>query len=249
MSNEYAKSSGIDRIKLKIEKLFRLAEGSANEHEAANAMAKARKLMDEYQLTKVDILNVNGEDREFSKQPATRTFANIPQHMNILSVAVAEFNDCQAVREGAEKHFKAYKKTWGNRITFRGFKHDVDMAVEMYESLMVLVNKLCAEWLVEIGHEGRYPVGLGSKFKLGACETLCKRLNDLRVERQKLTTSTGTSLVVVKGAAVAEYFGEANYSKAKQPKFSAEDPESIIAFTEGKRRAKDVEIQRKISDD
>jgi len=244
-----SEEKNLERIKAKIEKLFNLAEGASNEHEAASAMAKARALMDAYQLSRIDILTVNGEEKEFGKQRATRVFNNVPSYMNILSVAVAKFNDCQSCFEWDQKTFKVNAKQYGKVIVFKGYKQDVDMAVEMFDRLLFAVNNMCARWLVEIGHEGRYPVGLGNKFKYGACHTLCDRLKELMIERQKITTSTGTGLVVIKGAAVAEYFGEASYVDKKGPKIDAElDPEAAMAFFEGRRRGKDVEIHRAVED-
>lgn len=242
-------SENLNRIKAKIEKLFNLAENASNEHEAANAMAKARALMDAYQLSRIDILTVNGEDKQFSTQPATRVFNNLPKYMNILSCAVAQFNDCQSTLQWDKKSFKVNAKSFGKKVVFKGYKHDVDMAVEMFDRLMFAVNNLCARWLVENGWEGKYPVGIGNKFKYGACVTIIDRLEELKIERQKLTTSIGTSLVVVKGAAVAEYFGDVTYSKVKGPKVNYEDdPAGAIAYNEGRKRGEQVEIHRAVED-
>lgn len=241
----------LNRIKSKIEKLFNLAEHASNEHEAANAMAKARKLMDEYQLTRVDILTVGDKQVEFSTEAATRVFANIPVYMDILAVQVAKFNDCQAVRRKDVKTFKANKKQTGWAVVFRGMKQDVHIATEMYDRLMFAVNNLCARWLVEIGHEGKYPVGKGGKFKLGAVHTINERLREYMEEREKTMIEqgkhAGTALVVVKGNAVAEYFGNVDYKQAKYN--TGNDEDSTEAYFEGLRRGATVDVFHNVNGD
>lgn len=240
----------LERIKVKIAKLMNLAEKASNEHEAANAMSKARALMDKYQLEQADIIDIGGETQEFLSAAATRAFNSIPEYLNWLATAVARFNDCQAVfTYGHPINFKKFdqrQNLLGKRIEFRGLKTDVEMAIDMYARLQGAVNRLCKEWLIEQGHTGRYPVGLGTQFKAGACTRLCERLKALTKERETLTVkSTGTALVVVKGAAVAKYFGEATYKKSNWK--GRQDEESVDAYMEGRKSAESVEIQKKVS--
>lgn len=241
----------LDRIKAKIAKLLNLAEKASNEHEAANAMAKARSLMDKYELSKIDILEVNGEKREMLKSDATRAYAACPLWMQTLAVAVATLNDCQAVFEGAKVDYRtenrpnARKKNWGKKIVFRGFRHDVELAIDMYARLIGALNNLFSNWIAEIGHEGRIPMSLNTNFKSGAVHTIRKVMNAAKEERQKLTTSGGTQLVVVKDNAVAEYFGTATYSTSKAKAFTNE--ESRDAFNEGRIRGHQVEVQRRVN--
>lgn len=247
--NEHSESELL-RIKAKIAKLMALAERGGTEHEAANAMAKARALMDKYQLEQADIIDIGGEKQEFLSAAATRAFNSMPEYLNWLAVGVARFNDCQAVTTwGHEINFKKNDKRqnhFGKRIEFRGLKQDVEMAIDMYARLQGAVNRLCKEWLVENGHEGRYPVGLGTQFKAGACTRLYERLKALTKERESLTVkSTGNALVVVKGAAVAKYFGEVSYEKSNWK--GRPDAKSIDAFREGRKGAETVEIQKKVS--
>lgn len=114
----------LDSIKSKIAKLMNLAERATNEHEAASAMSKARKLMDKYDLQQVDILEHNGQKVEMLQADASRAFAACPKWMSTLAVAVATLNDCQAIFEGAEVNYKtenrpnARKKNWGKENCF-----------------------------------------------------------------------------------------------------------------------------------
>lgn len=243
-------SDELDRIKKKIEKLLRLAEQSANEHEAANAMAKARKLMDEYQLTRLDIKGTGEHQQQFTEAQVTRVFANLPKYMDILSVAVARFNDCQSIARGGEKTFKANTKTWGKYLEFRGLKEDVEIAAGMYATLLGAINRLCKEYLESVGYEGKYPVGIGNEFKYGCAQRLCHRLTTLREEREaeyaKTESTTGTSLVVVKNQLVEQHYGVANYSTVK--KKAAVSDEALDAYLSGIAAGDRVQIQKQIRD-
>uniref|UniRef100_A0AAU7VHC2 DUF2786 domain-containing protein n=1 Tax=Serratia phage Spe5P4 TaxID=3159438 RepID=A0AAU7VHC2_9CAUD len=240
----------LERIKSKIAKLLNLAERAANEHEAANAMAKARALMDKYQLTRLDALDIGGESIQFTRVVATRHFAAMPEHMAYLATAVAKFNDVQAQYDYGFVDFKKKEgdaKKFGKAIEFRGMVDDVNMAVDMYARLLGAINNLCTLFLAREGYNGKYPVKIGTRFKLGAVMTLCDRLHELQKAREALKTSNGTGLVVVKGAAVAEYFGEVSY-KSKAPSATKRmDGESSHAYQQGKRDGNKVEIQRNIN--
>lgn len=249
MTEQHVDLVELERIKSKIAKLMALAERGGTEHEAANAMSKARALMDKYQLEQSDLIDIGGDVQEFLSAAATRAFNSMPEYLNWLAVAVARFNDCQAVTtHGHIINFKKNDKRqnhFGKRVEFRGLKTDVEMAIDMFARLQGAVNRLCKEWLESIGHEGRYPVGLGTQFKAGCCTRLYHRITELTKEREQLTVkSTGTALVVVKGAAVAKYFGEVTYAQSKWK--GKADQDSIDAYREGKKSAETVEIQKHV---
>ena len=240
----------IERIKAKISKLLNLAERASNEHEAASAMAKARNLMDKYDLQQVDIIEQDGHRHEMLAADASRAFAACPKWMSTLAVIVAQFNDCQAIFEGAEVNYKtenrpnARKKNWGKKIVFRGFRRDVELAVDMYARIIGALNGLFAQYLKDIGHEGRVPMSLNTNFKCGAVSTITRLLRESIIERQKLTVSNGTALIVVKSNAVAEYFGNVTYTTKKARAFTSD--ESADAYWEGQKRGHQVETHSKI---
>lgn len=240
----------LDKIKSKIAKLLNLAERASNEHEAASAMSKARALMDKYDLQQVDIIEQDGQRHEMLAADASRAFAACPKWMSTLAVIVAQFNDCQAIFEGAEVNYKtenrpnARKKNWGKKIVFRGFRRDVELAVDMYARIIGALNGIFAQYLKDIGHEGRVPMSLNTNFKSGAVSTITRLLRESIIERQKLTVSNGTALVVVKSNAVAEYFGNVSYTTKKARAFTSD--ESADAYWEGQKRGHQVETHRKI---
>ncbi|WVW37767.1 protein of unknown function DUF2786 [Aeromonas phage Gekk3-15] len=236
----------LDRIKTKIAKLLNLAEKASNEHEAANAMSKARALMDAYQISQSDIIDVAGVAREFLKAQGSRAFAAVPSYLSTLSVHIARFNDCQVVFEWEPVTYK--KKDgdslkMGKVIVFRGQKLDVELAIDMFARLQGSINSICKAYFEQAGFEGKYSVKLGTAFKLGAVHTIGQLLQkEIDETRAKLVSSSGTSLMVLKSNAVAEYFGNVEYSKGKAKRL---DDEGHRAYSEGKERAKKIQVHAK----
>lgn len=239
----------LDRIKQKIQKLLNLAEKAANEHEAANAMAKARALMDKYELSQFDTLDMGGVDVKFTRALATRFFAAIPEYLRFLPVAIAQLNDCQTQMVWGEVTYKkkpGERYKMGKAIEFRGMVNDVELAVDMFTRLIGAVNRLCAEYFERQGYVGKYPVGLGTKYKTGAIISLAARIEELTKERANLKTSNGTGLMVVKGAAVAEYFGDVEYGRSVPRAAKNLDDEESMAFHSGREDANKINIQEEL---
>lgn len=226
----------LSRIKLKISKLMNLAEKASNEHEAANAAAKARALMDKYQL---DIMDVEGvEATEFVASSTSRVYAAMPSHVSVLAVAVAKFNDCQAVYDW---QWMPEKGKQGKVITFRGMKDDVEMALDMFARLQGSVEGLCTNYFT--CRSGVNGVKHAAAFKQGAVSTLCELLKkDTDENRAKLQMSNGTSLMVMKENAVAAYFGDAKYVNKKGRSM---DDGAFHAYQEGAKRAHDIQVHAK----
>ncbi|MEG0207055.1 DUF7168 domain-containing protein [Citrobacter sp.] len=136
------------------------------------------------------------------------------------------------------------RKTGGKKIVFRGFRHDVELAIDMYARLIGSLNNIFAQYLKDIGHEGRVPMSLNSNFKSGAVSTIWRVVRETMEERKQLTTSSGTALVVVKSTAVAEYFGNVEYTTNKAKAFTSDT--SADAYFEGQKRGRSIEVQRKL---
>lgn len=239
----------IERVKEKIVKLLKLAEKSGNEYEAASAMAKARTLMDKYQIDNVESLMEGDRDALFKERRATRAFKNCPVYIQSLSIAVATFNDCIAsFRFGDDINFKKNEKrvfTYGKSVMFKGMVDDVDLCVDMFAMCIGAVNRLCNEYLKKIGHEGRYPVGLGNSFKSGCVATIARRLEELKNEISSVRGQRGTWLVETKSNAVHEYFGKPAYGSSKS---KSANPASTAAYYSGVEAGNKVELQSKVSE-
>lgn len=239
-------SDNLDRIKSKIEKLLTLAERASNEHEAANAMKKARALMDEYQLEAFDCEghSINNKGPGFKAARASRAFGTVQRYISWLAVAVARFNDCQCVYESAlvtRKKKAGDDLKMGKAFVFRGIAEDVDVAIDMFARLNGIVNGLCMDYMRKTyGDDVRYSMKIGGAFKSGAVLTINRLLAEEMERRRAMTTSTGTSLVVRKENMVAEYFGEVTYSKSSAKAHA--DPDAANAIRAGREAAKKVNV-------
>lgn len=182
--------TNLDKIKDRIAKLLRMADDASSPNEAAIAASRARKLMDKYQLTRIDVNN--SFDEQFAEQHSGRYFAALPSYMNWFCTAVAKYNDCQAFFNWGRVDFKKsandYKKE-GKRVNFRGYQSDVQLAVQMYEMLNEAVNRLCKEWMNGMGYKA-YNVRLGKQFKTAAFSEISERLAAMTKERDLLTMNT-----------------------------------------------------------
>lgn len=245
----------LQKIKDRIAKLLRMADDASSPNEAAIAATRARKLMDQYQLDHLDI--GGGFDEEFGTGSVGRFYAAFPQHMSFFAVHVAKYNDCQVTLERGEvTHRRAVKNkrnardggqtdNWGLRPQFRGYKSDVELACQMYDTLLEAVDRFRAEYLKDKGY-AKYPVGVGKAFNIAAIEEIGARIKAMTAEREQLMTDAkaGTSLIVVKEKSVAAHFGEIKYGKAKTN--LQNDADANAAHEAGKRAGRKIEITRQI---
>lgn len=247
MSNEK-----LERIKVKIAKLMNLAEKATNEHEAANAMSKARALMDAYQLDMVDVEVIGGVETAFLRTQASRYYAAMHEYISWLGVGIARFNDCQCVYEyGAVTRCKKEgdELKMGKALMFRGLREDVELAVEMFTRIQAVINGLCSAYHDSLGLP-RYSMKIGTAYKSGATLTILSKL-ELETERRKAeqaaAATTGTSLMIVKENAIAKYFGDVEYKKSKMK--SRVDNDAATAEAAGRFEARDVNpFAREIGD-
>jgi hypothetical protein len=238
----------LEKIKDRIAKLLKMAEDASSPNEAAIAASRARRLMDQYQLDAFDVSNRIEE--EFGDAQATRFYAAIPTHMDILAVAVAKYNDCQSKkmhgrmehrmstklkREGKAREYGSTKR-YGFCLMFLGYKSDTELAVQMYERLLETINRLCKEYLTGKGYE-RYPVNVGMQFKVGAALAIITSLEALTVERDAIMDlrGPGNSLMLIKSKNVEDHFGECSYkdSNIKQADADAEIEARTVGYIKG----------------
>ncbi len=202
----------LDKIKDRIAKLLAMAEDASSPEEAAIAAKRARALMDKHQISETDITQVKAES--FGALAAGQAYKYMPTWKNILGVAVARYNDCQAhkVSVGGSKL----------KMHFLGFAEDVAMAVIMYDHLCRAVENWCKIYMNSIGHGSYYMASIGNPYKHGMAQRVCTKLEELTVERDQITMEgddaskgAGRSLVVVKTDIIEKVFGKAEYETVK----------------------------------
>ncbi|APD20719.1 hypothetical protein FDJ04_gp10 [Pseudomonas phage vB_PaeM_E217] len=255
--NEFTPEA-IEKAKDRIRKLTAMAADSSSPHEAAIAAERVKKLKDKYDLHDFE---ATGEIREeFDEQIATRYYSAIPNWMKFFSVAVATYNDCIMDFAGGINNHRASAKAsrsardgsttkrWGHAVRFKGYKSDVELAVNMFNSLVEAVDRLCREYQKAQGFE-RFNVKVAAQFKLAATQEISYRLQSITRKRMELVSSAGTSLVVVKEAAVHEHFGDPGYKKSNVTKLlRLDDSDGRRAYTAGTNAGRNMEIVRSVED-
>lgn len=221
-------SDDLERIKAKIAKLLALAESDANEHEAANAAAKARTLMDKYQLDLLDI-QPQSEREDIVEQSHPYMAGRWPVWMASMASSVATLNDCYVVygTYGAAK-----------QLVFRGFASDVTLSMEMYDYLVATVRRMSEAYRIETSARHAQC----EHYRLGLSRSIRARLDAITANRlREQISGSGTSLVVVKTDLVKQKFGEAKYGKGTRKQ--VEDESLLDALRDGLRDGRTVKLQ------
>jgi len=114
-----------DKIIDRIRKLLAMAGDTSSPNEAAIAAKRARKLMDEHQVSEMDLTTVTGDDFGTSAYAAgTKTAVTV---LGRLAIPVAKLNDCQVAWVSGPDGRK--------QLEFQGFLADAVCAAEMFKWL------------------------------------------------------------------------------------------------------------------
>lgn len=223
----------LERIKSKIAKLLALAESGCNEHEAANAAAKARAYMDKYQIEAADLGDSNPTE-QIEEVAHGYSTARWPQWKQTLAVRVANVNDC----------FVVFQQNGGGKVlVFQGFTSDANLCVQMYNYLVTTINNMAEQYRVE---RNAFMAEVNC-YREGVEHTISKRLQDIADNRKReCITGGGTSLVVVKLGQVAKVFGEAKYKKGQSRDFGQADAMRRAAFVKGRADGHAVTINEEL---
>ena len=184
-----------EKILDRIRKLLAMAKDSSSPNEAAIAAGRARKLMDEYQVSELDLTSI--DVNEFGKACYDGGFKWRNTAMGWLALAIGRLNDCVVdyERDFSTDHLN---------LRFKGFLADAVSATEMLSYLHT-----------EMDNQAKIAVPNGmprtradrNAFRLGFASGVKSQVDELMRERNKIQTSNGTDLVIVKNQMVAQKFG------------------------------------------
>lgn len=226
----------LNKVKERIAKLLAMAENNGNEHEAAQAAARARRLMDQYQLDRMD---VEQSASDFGYEYAGESYAFQPRWKGWLATAVAKFNDCQcrlvvAPSNGARVRY---------RTRWEGYAEDVTLCLAMFEYFTAVIENATSKDQLHRGYK-RYNARVGTIFKEYMTTTLSVRLGELMAQREAETpvTSSGTGLAVYKANQVAAQFGAVKYTPQKSKEVDDMTTEEKHAALRGIQEGKAVHI-------
>jgi hypothetical protein len=190
------RDSLLDKIRALLSKT---TANGCTEEEYLSALAKARGLMDAYEVTAADLQLAKEEGAIFRKEPPG---TNDPHSIKSnLCTAVALFTDCRAWREHRDK---------GRALVFCGLVADVRYATWLLDHLANFVKSELAEFLMRdhrIGGERRAVI---NGFVLGIAGRISDRLNELcKPAASVKPTANNNALIVVKQAAIKAKLDEA----------------------------------------
>lgn len=163
-------SSAVDKVR----KLLALAN-SKNEHEAANAAARAAQIMERYRLSAAML--AQAEQREDEAEPfstnsdirAARAHIRMPTWYWQLAWSIAGANRCKPWTHD-------HPMTGKRRVTFLGRPSHARAAAYMLDAIANEVDRLGREYVAEIRPERRRSAG--KSFRLGCIMTIDERLEE-----------------------------------------------------------------------
>lgn len=222
----------IDRKKIleRIKKLLAMADDASSPNEAAIAARRAKKLMDEHNVTHADAIAGHMTLDDFVEGQAGPDYRRYPAWMQHLAVSVARYADCNARWDYTPRARKVIK--------FQGEASDLELARYLFTYLIRTIDRLCAE--AQIG----WPAGRDS-FKRGAVSEISKKLEAMKAEEKAwfADPTRQKALVVVdkKLAMRKQKFGVAKYGKSSS---AASDG---TAYMGGKAAGAGVSIRRGVA--
>src|SRR5258708_9251183 len=210
--------------------MAKTVENGCTEQEEMAALAKARALIDAFEISDSELSLTKEEKAVFRREPpGTRDPHSIKRW---LASAVAQFTDCKAWRDR------------DTALVFCGLRPDAQFASWLLDHLAAFVLRELAQFLIEAD------AGLSNRrrainsFVIGCTGRISKRLRELCATSAPVT-SNAKALVVVKGQAIAAKMAEAGIHLGK----SRSSRRSVDAgsFTAGQAAGERASFGRPVS--
>jgi hypothetical protein len=186
--------AALDGLKARIQGLrAKTTDNGCTEAEALLAAAKVAELLDRYDLslTDVEIRDAMCEQREYAINRNKR------MPLDGCIGAIAQFCDCAVWRE---------KNSAGEmRFVFFGLPADLEVALYLMELIDNAVRSELGRYKVtseyrRFRHQERHQAN--SSFTLGMIESIADKLNEIKVQRDAVNSTTGRNLVQLKTSVV-----------------------------------------------
>ena len=211
----------------RIRSLLAMGQDTSSPNEAAIAIKRARKLMDEHQLNTIDI---NNDQSGFSLGSIELNDSSTVERIwaTTIAIAVAKMNDCIVRLKIGSNQNTAY--------VFYGFTEDAEVCKSMTDYLIQSCIRLyerdkVVKSLSRLIQEDDYMTGISR----GLCERIRMIISERELEMSKTVKSQ--ALVVIKKTQVSKEFGEAVYGQADRGRAFDKD-----AFNKGKLAAKEIHL-------
>ncbi len=214
-----------EKILERVKRLLAMANDVSSPNEASIAAARARSLMDQYQIHEETISLT--QEQQFDEVSSGSCNKYIQRWISLLSVAVSKLNDCQAVIR---------RSPLGSDIVYRGFKSDTQMAKLLHEFLVDSCEKFLKQSEIKSATERNY-------YRIGfACEMQAK-VEEILKERQTVVYSSGTSLILQKKKAIENHYGASRTRSHRISVNKAQDK----AYSRGASDARSLSLNQQIS--
>lgn len=182
----------------RIRALLAMGSDTSSPNEAAIALKRARKLMDEHQIRAFELQGL--EDSVMGEGSVTTNSSRQQRWINNIAVALAELNDCIVTFARAP---------YGNHLVYKtqGFKEDAQVCEFM---LAYITEQGLRSYEQDKGGLGLSGLRDKNDYLKGYSNKVCRRIYELIAERKQELDSCDSSqaLVLGKASAVAAYYGE-----------------------------------------
>lgn len=206
-----------ETILIKIKKLLNLANDPSNEHEAANAAAKAQEMLLKFNLSEEQLDGVRTDRAEkYTREFYTghRTGVNEVRWKILLAFAVAKGNLCKVVHIGGSKQICWIGKPSNIEVAkflYETLVHDLEQISDRKWKAILQARKLAMADPERVKLKDPSLFSVHGKtwkksFFLGAVETISERL---REGLSELSTDTQmNALIVTSNKELQNYFKE-----------------------------------------
>jgi hypothetical protein len=238
--NECKSKEELKSVMRRVSKLLAISEDTrADPNEAIAAAAMAEKIMRKFQLENIDILKTEFQERDnfetldacvVMKKGKGHKPWRVPAWAQWLATSTAKLHECE-VR--LAQNFEL-----GGCVRFFGHKSDVQICGFTFDFLTTTVIAACRLFQAETLRNKAE----SDAYRKGFVNSLISLLNDaLRTKQsEQASSSKGRDLLVVKGSALKEHFGDFSYKESK-----AAAPSCESSFNKGFSDGAVVDVNRR----
>ena len=220
-------------------KIMAMADQTASPEEAANAMSSISKYIDLYGFT-VEQLRDEGVDKRFGETTCKkRTKSKLPNWYTWLGLAVGKITEARVV---------TYFDGQNHTLQFQGMEGSQDISLDLMEYLEGVLNRCLKNYLKDFEiPEGVTKAQIVIDFRRGFANEMVSRAkvreSVRESSRDKESSGSGSSLVLIKKDLIAKNFKGVRKSTRKPRSISMRDPN---AWEGGRQSARDTNLNKQV---
>lgn len=199
-------STSTDAAIQKIRACFKLADPNRNpsEHEAAAALAAAKRLMALYNLEEADILEATGQSDQEIEEGVAESRLNPAKYETVLAQACAHLFSVRVILAWRQRvGYDAFRRS----LLFVGYPRDLALAREVFAILRADLDKMALST--------PYRGSERDQWYLGVAVTLYTRAKETAIEQTAAEAEKCRALVVRKFEAIDKSIGPTRSSRGR----------------------------------